>query len=93
MTDTMKPNEKQGAENKVGNLEYNPVNMAGKKAAGVKELDEHNAEEKVLPIGGADENAVGKDVYNPVNMAGRKAGGKKAEDKARVPPIKQSEES
>jgi hypothetical protein len=76
MTNTIKPNEEQDVENKDENVEYNPVNMAGKKSAGGTERDKHNPKEKVLPLSGGDKNAVGNHLYNPVNMAGKKAGGK-----------------
>lgn len=84
MADTEKPSEVQSATSKDENVEYNPVNMAGKKAYGVKKRDRQNSKDKVQPSRAADGIAVGNDTYNPVNMAGRKAGDMKDIDKYNV---------
>jgi hypothetical protein len=58
MTDTKKLSDKQTLKTKAGNDEYNPVNMAGKKAEGLKANGKQNTEEHVEPDGGVDKNSV-----------------------------------
>jgi hypothetical protein len=46
MGDTDKPSEKKPGEKKPGKYHYNPVNMSGKEAGIVEEVEEQIAEDK-----------------------------------------------
>ena len=59
MADTKRPAEPQPGEKKPGPDVYNPMNMAGKKAAVVNLEDKQDAKEDVERKGGADEDKGG----------------------------------
>ena len=61
MADTKRSPETQTSEKKPGPNDYNPVNMAGRKAGSVDEHDEQTADELAERDAGADDANVRRD--------------------------------